>query len=159
MKMKNLKPPGSILPLSIITAFITIILVSSCKKDPAENSVIKNDIIEAAKKAGSMVLSGDVTIANDDNGIVLNYNKGSKLILVEKIQGAKSIDMSGIHSAEIITFEYGVILKDTDSKKVFFLINNDYESVHAFQSIQSFFAGNHQSTTVFGVTVVNAEKV
>lgn len=156
MKTKNSKSPVSIIFLSIITAVITIMLAFSCKKGSIEHT--KNNMMEAAKKAGGKVLLGNIAIANDDNGIVLNYNNGIKLIFVEKIQGADPVDMRGIHSAEIITSEYGVIIKDTESEKVFFLINNDHESVNTFQTIKSLFAGNHQSTTVFGFTVVNAGK-
>ncbi|PVD52781.1 hypothetical protein DC498_07580 [Terrimonas sp.] len=158
MKTKNSKLYGSIVYISMITVFIAIILISSCKKEAAKNAVIQNDMIEAAQKTGSKILSGNVAIESDDSGIVLNYNNGSKLIFIEKIRGTKTVDINRIHSAEIITSDYGVIIKNLDDKNVFFLINNDSESLKMFQSISSFFANRYQSSTVFGITVVNAEK-
>ena len=158
MKTKNSKLYKRIVYINMISMFIGIILVSSCKKDPDKNAVIQSDMIEAAKKTGSKVLSGNVAIESDDNGIALNHNNESKLILIEKIPGAETVDITQIHSAEIITSEYGVIIKNLDDKNVFFLINNDSESLQMFQSIKSLFANHYQSSTVFGITVVNAEK-
>ncbi|MBN8789289.1 MAG: hypothetical protein J0I84_19580 [Terrimonas sp.] len=159
MKTKNSKLYGSIAYINMITVFIAATLIFSCKKDPDKNTVIQSNMIEAAKKTGSKVLCGNVAIESDDHGITLNYNNGSKLILIEKIRGAKTVDICKIHSAEIITSEYGVIIKNLDNKNVFFLINNDSESLQMFQSIRSLFANHYQSSTVFGITVVNAEKV
>ena len=105
------------------------------------------------------VLSGNVTTESNENEIALNYNNGNKFILIEKIQGTERISINSIQSAEVITSKYGVILKDLSNNKIFLLTNNDSESLKMFEQVKSLFGKNLQSATVFGVTIVNAEKV
>lgn len=159
MTTKNSKLLGSIIFPGMITALVAVMLLFSCKKGSLETVSVKNDMVEAAKVLGGTVLSGNVTTESNENEIAVNYNNGNKLILIEKIQGSEPITINSILSAQVIISTYGVILKDLSNNKIFLLTNNDSESMKMFEEVKSLFDRNLQSATVFGVTVVNAEKV
>ncbi len=143
----------------MITVLVAVMLLFSCKKGSVETASVKNDMVEAAKVLDGTVLSGHVTTESNENEIALNYNNGNKFILIEKIQGTEPISINSIQSAEVITSKYGVILKDLSNNKIFLLTNNDSESIKMFEEVKSLFGKNLQSATVFGVTIVNAEKI
>lgn len=159
MTTKNSKLSGSIIFPGMITVLVAVMLLFSCKKGSVETVSVKNDMVEAAKVLDGTVLSGNVTTESNENEIALNYNNGNKFILIEKIQGTEPISINSIQSAEVITSKYGVILKDLSNNKIFLLTNNDSESLKMFEEVKSLFGKNLQSATVFGVTIVNAEKV
>ena len=159
MTTKNSKLSGSIIFPGMITVLVAVMLLFSCKKGSVEPVSVKNDMVEAAKVLDGTVLSGNVTTESNENEIALNYNNGNKFILIEKIQGTERISINSIQSAEVITSKYGVILKDLSNNKIFLLTNNDSESLKMFEQVKSLFGKNLQSATVFGVTIVNAEKV
>ena len=159
MTTKNSKLSGSIIFPGMITVVVAVMLLFSCKKSSVETVSVKNDMVEAAKVLDGAVLSGNVTTESNENEIALNYNNGNKFILIEKIQGTEPISINSIQSAEVITSKYGVILKDLSNNKIFLLANNDSESLKMFEEVKYLFGKNLQSATVFGVTIVNAEKV
>lgn len=143
----------------MMTVLVAVMLLFSCKKGSVETVSVKSDMVEAAKVLDGTVLSGNVTVESNESEIALNYNNGNKVILIEKIQGTEPISINSIQSAEVITSKYGVILKDLSNNKIFLLTNNDSESLKMFKEVKSLFGKDLQSTTVFGVTIVNAEKV
>lgn len=159
MTTKNSKLPGSIIFPGMIMVLVSVMLLFSCKKGSVETVSVKNDMVEAAKVLDGTVLSGNVTTESNESEIALNYNNGSKFILIEKLQGTYPININSIQSAEVITSKYGIILKDLSNNKIFLLANNDSESLKMFEEVRSLFGRNLQNTTVFGVTIVNAEKV
>ncbi len=143
----------------MMTVLVAVMLLFSCKKGSVETVSVKSDMVEAAKVLDGTVLSGNVSVESNESEIALNYNNGNKVILIEKIQGTEPISINSIQSAEVITSKYGVILKDLSNNKIFLLTNNDSESLKMFKEVKSLFGKDLQSTTVFGVTIVNAEKV
>ena len=157
MTTNNSKLLGGIISPGIITILVALLLLSSCKKGSVETVSVKNDMVEAAKILDGTVLSGNVTIESSEDEIA--FNTGNKFILVGKIQSTEPISINSIQSAEVITSKYGVILKDLSNNKIFLLTNNDSESLKMFEEVKSFFGKNLQSAIVFGVTIVNAEKV
>ena len=159
MTTKNSKLLGSIIFPGMIIVLVAVMLLFSCKKGSVETVSVKNNMVEAVKVLDGTVLSGNITTESNENAIVLNYNNGNKFILIEKIQGTEPISINSIQSAEVITSKYGVILKDLSNNKIFLLTNNDSESLKMFEEVKSLFGKNLQSATVFGVTIVNAEKV
>lgn len=143
----------------MMTFLVAVMLLFSCKKGSVGTVSVKSDMVEAAKVLNGTVLSGNVTVESNESEIALNYNNGNKVILIEKIQGTESISINSIKSAKVITSKYGVILKDLSNNKIFLLTNNDSESLKMFEDVKPLFGKDLQSTTVFGVTIVNAEKV
>jgi hypothetical protein len=159
MTTKNSKLSGSIIFPGMMTVLLAVMLLFSCKKGAVETVSVKSDMVEAAKVLDGTVLSGNVTVESNESEIALNYNNGNKVILIEKIQGTESISINNIQSAEVITSKYGVILKDLSNNKIFLLTNNDSESLKMFEEVKPLFGKDLQGTAVFGVTIVNAEKV
>ena len=159
MTTKNSKLSGSIIFSGMITVLVAVMLLSSCKKGAVETVSVKSDMVEAAKVLEGTVLSGNVKAESNESEIALNYNNGNKFILIDKIQGTEPISINSIQSDQVITSKYGVILKDLSNNKILMLTNNDSESLKMFEEVKSLFSKNLQSTTVFGVTIVNAEKV
>lgn len=159
MTTKNSKLLGRIILPGMITAVIAVTFLFSCKKSSVENATVKNDMITAAKMIDGAVLSGTITSESDESEVTLNYNNGNKFILITKIADAESINIDNMQSAEVITSKYGVIIKDVSTDKVFLLANNDLESKKIFDAVQSLFDKNFQSATIFGITIVNSEKV
>ncbi len=159
MSTKNSKLLGRIVLPGMITAVIAVMFLFSCKKSSVENVSQKNDMITAAKMIDGTALSGTITSESDENEVALNYNNGNKFILITKIADAESININNMQSAEVITSKYGVIIKDVSTNKVFLLVNNDLESIKKFEAVQSLFDKNFESATIFGITIVNSEKV
>jgi hypothetical protein len=159
MTTKNSKLLGRIILPGMITAVIAVMFLFSCKKSSVEKVSVKNDMVTAAKMIDGAVLSGTITSESDENEVALNYNNGNKLILITKIADAESININNMQSAEVITSKYGVIIKDVSTNKVFLLANNDLESIKKFEAVQSLFDKNFESATIFGITIVNSEKV
>jgi hypothetical protein len=159
MTTKNSKVSGTKILPGMVTAVIAIMLLSSCKKNSVENAAVKNDMVTAAKMIDGAVLSGTITSESDESEVALNYNNGNKFILIAKIAGAESIHINNMQSAELITSKYGVIIKNVSTDKVFLLANNDSESIKKFKAVRSLFDKNFQSATIFGITIVNNEKV
>lgn len=160
MKTKNFRfLSGRIILPGLTTGILFMVLFFSCKKEDNQIASFKNNMREAANTLDSKVISGTITTESNENEIALNYNNGNKFIVVDKIKNAESFNINSIQSAEIITSEYGVVIKDLTNNKVFLLANNDVKSLKKFETIKSIFANNSQSATIFGVTIVNAEKV
>ncbi len=159
MTTKNSKLLGRIILPGMITAVIAVTFLFSCKKNSDENVAVKNDMVTAAKMIDGAVLAGTITSESDESEVALNYNNGNRFILITKIADAESINIDNMQSAEVITSKYGVIIKDVSTNKVFLLANNDLESIKKFEAVQSLFDKNFQSATIFGITIVNSEKV
>ncbi len=150
---------GRIIFPCIITALVAVMFLLSCKKGFVETTSVKNDMAEAAKVLNGKVLSGSVRSETNENEIALNYNNGNKYIFMEKIQDTEPISINSTYLAELITSKYGVVLKDLSNNKIFLLTNNDSKSIKMFEANKSIFARDFQNVVVFGITVVNAEKV
>lgn len=159
MKRKNSKFMGRIIFPCMITALVAVMFLLSCKKGFVETTSVKNDMAEAAKVLNGKVLSGSVRSETNENEIALNYNNGNKYIFMEKIQDTEPISINSTYSAELITSKYGVVLKDLSNNKIFLLTNNDSESIKMFEAVKSIFAKDFQNVAIFGITVVNAEKL
>ena len=142
----------------MITIVATVLLFCSCKKGSVETVNLNNDMVEAAKLLDGPVLSGNVTTESNETEMVINYNDGNKFILVQKLPSNEQFNINSIKSAEVITSKFGIILKDLINNKIFLLANNDSESLKIFETIKPIFGKNARNTSVFGVTIVNAEK-
>jgi hypothetical protein len=159
MTTKNSKLLGRLILPGMITVVIAVMLLFSCKKSSVENVAAKNDMVTAAKMIDGAVLSGTITSESDESEVALNFNSGNKFILIAKIAGAESIHINNMQSAELITSKYGVIIKNVSTDKIFLLANNDLESIKKIKAVQSLFDKNFQNATIFGITIVNSEKV
>ena len=111
-----------------------------------------------SESLGGDLITGEVTVESDEDEIAINYNNGSKYILITKIPQTQISNINDIQSASIITSKYGIVLKDLNTDKVFFFVTNDSESIDEFKTVQSNFKSSFQSDKIFGTTVINSEK-
>ena len=157
MKPKNSNFRKGILFPGMTAMLIIVILIFSCKKSSVDPTV-KNDMSEAARAMDGKMFSGTITTQGDEEGIVLNYNNDNKIICIENIKGTEPIHIADIRSAEIITSDYGVILKDVNNNKVFILTTNDPKSAERAERVKSIFSGNFEAKEIFGVIIINTER-
>jgi hypothetical protein len=137
------------------------ILFFSCKKNAAAASAapVDDDAYKIAEIINGKVFAGTISGAAEGDMQSINYNNGNQFILVEDIPGMVKVDVPSLPSAELITSVYGVIIKDVASNKLVLLANNDAESIKKFEEVKAALHGSYVSTTVFGITVVHAEKI
>ena len=154
-KNSNLRK-GALFP-GMTAILIIVILIFSCKKSSVD-STVKDDMAEAARTWGGEMFSGTITTQGDEEGVVLDYNNGNKIICIENIKGTEPIRIADIRSAEIITSDYGVILKDVNNNKVFILTTNDPKSAKIAERVKSIFPGNPEAKAIFGVTIIHTER-
>jgi len=118
----------------------------------------KNNMASVSESLGGDLITGEVTVESDEDEIAINYNNGSKYILITKTPQTQIANINDIQSASIITSKYGIVLKDLNTDKVFFFVTNDSESIDEFKTVQSNFKSSFQSDKIFGTTVINSEK-
>jgi len=113
---------------------------------------------QAARLLQGEKRSGSLTGAEDAAKLALNYNNGSQYILVEKLPGLDNIEVPSMTAAELITSDYGIVIKDLSNNRLVFLANNDEESLRWMQQARTMLDGSAGSTvfgTIFGTTLVN----
>ncbi|HEY4205906.1 MAG TPA: hypothetical protein VGM31_03795 [Puia sp.] len=103
--------------------------------------------------------SGSLTGAESANSLALNYNNGSQYILVDKLPGLDNIGAFSFTSTELITSEYGIVIKDLCNDRLLFLANNDEESLRRMKEARAMLNeeinGSAVFGTIFGTTLVN----
>ena len=129
----------------------------SCKKDNTDGMISKNKFDEVTKILDGIKLSGSITSSISENEAVLNYNNGSKYILIDEIPGSK-ININLSESSELITSKYGVIINDKSNGKILLLPNNDEESIQKFETVKLLLNNNYESSAIFGTVIINSEK-
>ena len=158
METRNSKSIRKLTLLGIVTVFLASGLFFACKKDVKEAVFLKNNLDEIAGTLNGNKISGSLAGSNDENLLVLNYNKGSQFILIDKLPGSQNINLNSIQSAELVTSRYGIVIKDVSNNKILLLVNNDEESIKKFETIKSLLADSYESSRVFGITIVNSER-
>ena len=142
----------------VVAIIIAALLLFSCKKNSLETVPEKSNMAYVSQVLGGNLLTGNVMVESDENEIAINYNNGSKYILITKIPHTQISNINNIQAASLITSKYGIVLKDLNTGKVFFLANNDSESADEFKTVQSNFKSSFQSDKIFGTTIINSEK-
>lgn len=110
-------------------------------------------LLQGEKKSGTLMG------VEDEGSLTLNYNNGSQYILVDMLPGLEDIEAFSMMSAELITSEYGIVIRDLGNDKLVFLANNDDESIRRMQRVRTLL--NEEATcptvfgTIFGTTLVN----
>ncbi|SIO00656.1 hypothetical protein SAMN04488055_2497 [Chitinophaga niabensis] len=142
----------TLLPGTAMCLLVALFLFS-CNKDNDANPNAGNENLAAAAKAvtGNLV-QGNVKAISGPEGLILHINDLD--ILVEKALGNTLYALPDMPSAAVITSEYGLILKDLARGNVYFLVNNDEESISKFNSVASLFPSIVNINKIFGTTIV-----
>lgn len=110
-------------------------------------------LLQGEKRLGSLIG------VEDASSLALNYNNGSQYILIDKLPGPGSIEVPSITSAELITSNYGIVIKDLSNNRLVILANNDEKSLRLMQQARALLldktAGSTLFGTIFGTTLVN----
>lgn len=137
---------------------LTSTLLFSCGKRTATTSP-STRMEQAARLLQGEKRSGSLLGAEDADRLALSYNNGSQYILVDKLPGPDKIGVFSMTSAELITSNYGIIIKDLSNNRLVILANNDDESLRRMQQARTLLldeaAGSAMFGTIFGTTLVN----
>ncbi len=158
MKTRNSVLRRQMILPGIAIGIAAIVALFSCKKQTSEATPDKDSMTAAAKVTGGDLLKGSVHVETDDELIGLRINNDSRDVLISSIPGSRITGIRSIASAEVITSKHGVILKDLSNGEVFFLMNNDPESMAAFDAARPYFTSGVRSNKIFGITIVNNER-
>jgi len=142
----------------VVAVIIAALLLFSCKKNSFETVPEKNNMASVSESLGGDLFTGKVTVECDKDEIAINYNNGSKYILITKIPQIQISNINDVQSASLITSKYGIVLKDLNTGRVYFFTNNDSESLDEFKTVESNFKSSFQSDKIFGTTIINNEK-
>ena len=142
--------------LFCVTILITVIgLLFSCKKQDVP--VASSTITRSAQILKGEGFCGTLQTESDQHMIILNLNKGSKIILLEKLQPIQSILPKSLESSEIIISSYGMLIHERNNK-TWLLVNNDPESISKFREVKALLGTDCQTIMVFGSTVIKPAK-
>jgi hypothetical protein len=127
------------IPGMVCIGFIMALLVLpgvSCRKSsslPASSPGLQN----IANKLEGEILNGSVSTESGEDGIALWCNGGKTLIGIGKIPSQAFTDPGNIEHAQVIYSSSGIIIRDTDTNKLWYYIQNDEKSQTRFQSLQA----------------------
>jgi len=158
METKSSRVSRRIFLPGMIGILASVLLLYACRKNSSENLSEKNTMVTARETLAGDMISGKVNIESNGDEIVINYNDGDRYILVGKISGVSVPDLDNLKSVTLVASKYGLVIQDISSNKVFFLVNNDNNSIDQFKKLASTFNSDFQTCKIFGTTIVNAEK-
>lgn len=148
-----MKTKHSIIAILVLAGMFSF----ACKKTAADLPAVTSEMASAASILEAPVRPGAITQESDSEGIVLDLNQGKTFIILMKLPGSKEISLPNLSSAQVITGQDGVVVKDLHSGKIFLFPNNDTESLRKFESVRSYFKnGDSETVTILGSTVVNS---
>ena len=135
MKTKQQTPRG-VPGMVCLVLMLTVIFLPfvSCKKNnapplPATSLQSMADLLQGE------ILTGRVSTESDEDGIALWFNEGKTLIGVAKIITQPCTDPGTIKHAQVVHSNYGIIIRDTDSNKLWYYIQNDEKSQKQFNAL------------------------
>jgi hypothetical protein len=130
--------------------FIAILLATaSCSKNETAPGAAQDDFEIMAGLLHGEVISSDLEIAEDEEGIAL-ICKDKDLIVLEKIPSVAITTIGNRPDTRIIYSEYGVVIRDENSKETFLYVQNSPECRKKFESIQSYLNTTVSSSIIAG---------
>jgi hypothetical protein len=151
--MKTTKTGFQSIPLMICKTFIVLCLLLpaiSCKKDASAPTSVSN-MQSIANSLKGEVLIGSLSTESDNDGMGLWYNGTNILIGMGRITPQGMADPGVIKHAEIVYSDFGIVLRDTDTDKYWYYIQNDAESKSKFEWLHN--AGQHPIVSTINGTI------
>jgi hypothetical protein len=135
MKKKQMKlkgTPGMLCMCVLMTLFL--LPAVSCRKN---NSLAVSPVglQNIASQLEGEILNGSLSTESDEEGLALWCNGGKILIAVAKIPTQQFADPGNIKQVQIVYSNFGLIIRDTDTNKIWYYIQNDAESQKRFESL------------------------
>jgi hypothetical protein len=156
MRQKNHTRPVAFLAGGVILMLTGLIIFSACQKNKNEAIIVRNDMQQAADLLKGKIDCGRLeNAATEDNFTYLEFDEGSKAIIVQLMPGDKNIEIPSLKSSCIITSNYGVVIKDPATNTVLLLPRDDQESQRKFAAVELLFNQQKLTATTGGTTLIN----
>ena len=132
---------------------MAIFILAACNKnnDAAPNAG-KENLAAVAKAVTGELKQGKVSTLSDSEGMLLQID--DLAIIVAQAPGIKLSELPEMFSGALITSAHGLILKDLTRGNVYFLVNNDEESIRQFKSAVSLFPSVVSFTKILGTIII-----
>jgi len=138
-----------------MTILVTLFLFACNKNNETPSPGAGNEnLTTVAKAVTGELIQGNVKTTSGTEGLMLHINDVD--ILVEKALGNQLSVLPDMSSAAVITSAHGLILKDLALGNVYFLVNNDEESIRQFNAVVSLFPSVVRIDKIFGTTIVRS---
>ncbi|MEO7309008.1 MAG: hypothetical protein ABIX01_01310 [Chitinophagaceae bacterium] len=110
-----------------------LLAMLSCKKNnqPPDSTGLQNIV---AKLDGE-ILYGSLSTQTDENGLLLWCNGGKILIGMAKIPLQAFTNPGKIEHAEVLYSNFGIIIRNTETNKRWYYIQNDEKSRQQFDAL------------------------
>jgi hypothetical protein len=116
--------------------FVLLIILagSACRKNTSPVTV-PYDLKQTANSLKGEILTGTLTTEGDDDGLALWVN-GEKVLIGMGKTSQGIADPGTIQHVEIVYSNFGVIVRDINTNKLWYYIQNDPESKSKFASLR-----------------------
>lgn len=156
MRQKNQISPAYFFTGGLIIILTSLFVLSSCQKNKQADIIAKNDLQQVAELLKGKIDCGKLqNAATEDNFSYLEFNEGSKGIIIQLLPGDKSVNIPSLDHSCIITSGYGVVIKDPSTNSVLLLPRDDQESQHKFAEVELLFNRQALTAKVAGTTFIN----
>jgi hypothetical protein len=145
----KLKSVPEMICMTLIMALLVLPAVSCSKNGSLPASPI--ELQNTANKLEGEMLIGSLSTESDEDGLALWCNGGKTLIGLAKIPSQGITDPGNIEHAQVVYSNFGIIICDTDTNKLWYYIQNDEKSQKRFQSLHS--AGEKPIVSSIGGTI------
>ncbi|HMC84610.1 MAG TPA: hypothetical protein VKI61_03760 [Chitinophagaceae bacterium] len=119
-----------------LTILLLLPVVSCRKNNSLQSQASSHNLLYTAGKLNGVLFSGKLFTQNDEEGMALLCNDGKILIALQKIQSDEITNPGNIEHAEIVYSEFGIIIRDADTNKQWYYIQNDENSKKQFESLE-----------------------
>jgi hypothetical protein len=123
---------GILCPL-LIMAFLFLPGIS-CKKNSAVTASTAS-LEKAVKQLDGELINGSISTESDDEGIALWCNNRKTLIGMAGLYSQALSNPGKIEHAQVVYSNFGVIILDIDTNRLWYYIQNDPQSEQKFQSL------------------------
>jgi len=137
--------PGMVC-LALMLAVMLLPFISCKKNDAAPPPAVSLQTM--ADKLQGEIFNGSISTESDEEGLALWCNNGMTLIGVAKIVTQHFTDPGNIKHAQVVYSNYGIIIRDTDTNRLWYYIQNDEESQKRFESLPS----SGENPVISGIT-------
>lgn len=135
--------------MQVLLPGIAMFIMAACNKN---NDPGPENLQVVAKAVDGELKQGKVSTLSDVEGMLLQID--DLTIIVSQTPGSKLSELPEMSSGALITSTHGLILKDLTRGNVYFLVNNDEESIRQFKSAVSLFPSVVSFTKIFGTTII-----
>jgi hypothetical protein len=150
MNKKIFNPGRQKNSLSAGIMLLLLLAASACQKREFAVADSPDNLTYISTMLEGEIISCNIANEQDTDGLAIICGEGKEIIVLEKIP-SKIIEASGsIQNAELIYSKFGVLVRDTDTKKTWLYPNNDAKSRQRFESVRPYLPENFSLSEIAG---------